>query len=93
MVIASATGSQLAPYAFSASNIIWVVGTQKITPTLEDAIRRVREYVFPHEEKRMRELTGGKAGTMMGKMLIFERESPFLARKITLMLVKEAVGD
>jgi hypothetical protein len=29
----------------------------------------------------------------MGKVLIFERESPVLGRKVTLMLVKETVGD
>ena len=93
LVIASATGSQLSPYAYSASNIIWVAGIQKITPTLEDGIRRVHEYIFPHEEKRMRDLTAGKMGTMMGKMLIFERETPLLGRKVSLILVKEAVGD
>jgi hypothetical protein len=93
LVIASATGSQLAPYAFSSSNIIWVAGIQKITRTLEEGIRRVREYVFPHEDKRMREATGGKVGSMIGKLMIFERESPLLARKITLLLVKDVVGD
>src|SRR5258706_7568067 len=30
IVIASASGSQLAPYAFSSRNGIWVAGTQKI---------------------------------------------------------------
>jgi hypothetical protein len=93
LVIASATGSQLAPYAYSSAHIIWVAGIQKITRTLEEGIRRVREYVFPHEDKRMRERTGGKAGSLIGKLMIFERETPFLGRKITLLLVKEAVGD
>lgn len=93
LVIASATGSQLAPYAFSSSHIIWVAGIQKITPTLEEGIRRVREYVFPHEDKRMKELTGGKMGSTFGKLLIFEREVPFLGRQVTLLLVKEVVGD
>jgi len=30
---------------------------------------------------------------MIGKLLIFEREAPFLGRKFTLLLVKESVGD
>jgi hypothetical protein len=93
LVVASATGSQLGPYAYTSSNIIWVAGTQKITDTVEEGIRRIREYIIPHEEKRMRELTEGKLGTMEGKLLIFERESPRLGRKVTLLLVKEPVGD
>jgi hypothetical protein len=60
LVIASMSGSQLAPYAFSSGHIIWVVGAQKIATDLDDAVRRVREYVLPHEDKRMRELSGGK---------------------------------
>jgi len=93
LVIASATGSQIAPYAFASSNVIWVVGSQKIVPTLEDGFRRIREYILPDEEKRMRELSGGKMGTMIGKILVFERESPVLGRKVTLLLVREPVGD
>ncbi len=36
-VIASNTGSQLPSYSYTSKNVIWVVGTQKIAPTLEDA--------------------------------------------------------
>ncbi len=93
IVVASATGSQLGAYAYTSPNVIWVVGAQKIVGTVEEGIRRVREYIIPHEEKRMRELTGGKLGTMLGKLLIFERESPLVGRKLTLLLVREAVGD
>jgi hypothetical protein len=93
VVAASMTGSQLAPYAYGASNVIWVVGAQKITASLEEAIRRVREYVLPHEDRRQREATGGKMGSMIGKMLIFEREIPFLRRTVTMIIVQQAVGD
>ena len=93
VVIASMTGSQLAPYAYAASNLIWVVGAQKITASLDDAIRRVREYVLPHEDKRMREASGGKMGSMIGKMLIYERESPLLQRTVTMIIVEQPTGD
>ena len=93
LVIASMTGSQLAPYAYAASNIIWVVGAQKITPSLEEGIRRVREYVYPHEDVRMKELSGGKRGSMIGKLLIIEREAPFLNRKLTVIFVRQKTGD
>jgi len=51
----------------------------KITKTLEDGIRRVKDYVMPHESERMKAATGGKMSTMLGKLLIFEREAPSLA--------------
>jgi hypothetical protein len=93
LVWGSLTGSQLAPYAYAASNVIWVAGIQKITATLEDAVRRLREYVLPHEEVRMREMTKGRMGSGIGKLLIFEREAPFLDRKLVLLLVGESTGD
>jgi hypothetical protein len=93
VVIASMTGSQISPNAYAASNLIWVVGAQKITVSLEEAIRRVREYVLPHEDGRIRESTGGKMGSMIGKLMIFEREAPFLNRKISLLFVRQKTGD
>jgi acyl-CoA hydrolase len=35
LVIASASGSQLASYAWGAANVIFVVGAQKLVPTLK----------------------------------------------------------
>src|SRR3989338_4905811 len=72
ILVASASGSQLPSYTFSSNNIIWVVGTQKITPNLEEAIMRVRTYVLPLEDSRMKSI--GYPGSTIGKLLIFERE-------------------
>jgi L-lactate utilization protein LutC len=91
IVIASATGSQLSPYAFSSRNVIWVAGAHKIVPTLEDAIRRVREYALPLEDQRMKSV-GISAGSFIGKILIFEREAAYLRRNVTLLLVNEVLG-
>ena len=41
LVIASASGSQLASYAWGAANVIFVVGAQKLVPTLEAAHQRI----------------------------------------------------
>ncbi len=88
-VIASNTGSQLPSYVYTSKNVIWVVGTQKIVPTLEDAIKRVREHVFPLEDKRMKSL--GYPGSNISKLLIFQKEiNP--GRKIILLLVNEKLG-
>ncbi|MGB8215005.1 MAG: lactate utilization protein [Anaerolineales bacterium] len=90
IVFASATGSQLPAYAFSSSHVIWVAGVQKITPNLEQAIRRVREYVAPLVDQQVKQRGG--SGTTIGKLMIFEREVPFLKRQITLILVNEVLG-
>lgn len=90
VIIASASGSQLPAYAFSSPNVIWVAGTQKIVPTLEVGLQRVREYSFPAEDAAQKAM--GRPGSFIGKTLIFEREAPYLGRKIHLLLVEEAVG-
>lgn len=93
LVIASASGSQLGAYAFSASNVVWVVGAQKIVESVDEGIRRIKEYIMPHEDLRMKAMTGGKMGTMLGKLMIFEREAAFLGRHLSLILVREPTGD
>ena len=90
IVVASASGSQIPAYAFSSRNVLWVVGTQKIVPSLVEALRRVREYALPLESARMR--TQGYPGSMIGKILIFEREPPQFGRNLTMILVNEKLG-
>jgi len=91
LVFASGTGSQLPAYAYSSRNVIWVTGAQKITPTLDEALRRVREYVLPLEDERQRKF-GNKTGSYIGRILIFEYEPAFLRRNLTLLLVNQALG-
>ena len=89
VITASNTGSQLAPYAFSSSNVVWIVGTQKIVSSLEEGLRRVREHCLPLEDARMKQ--AGFKGCSIGKILIFERETlPF--RKVALFFVNEKLG-
>ncbi len=90
IVIASGTGSQIPAYAFSSQNVVWIVGAQKIVPTLDAALRRVREYALPQEDARLKAL--GYPGAALGKILIFEQEAPFLQRNVNLILVNQVVG-
>ena len=89
VLVASASGSQIPSYAFSSDNVIWVVGTHKITKNLKDAFDRVRNYALPLEDKRMKSI--GYSGSTIGKLLIFEREI-MPNRKITLIFVNEKLG-
>jgi len=88
LVIASQSGSQLAPYAYTAENVILVVGAQKIVRNLDEALRRIREYVVPLEDERSRRTYG--TGTGLNKLLIIERE--VVRGRIKVILVKEVLG-
>ena len=50
LVIASASGSQLASYAWGAANVIFVVGAQKLVPTPEAARERIYQHSLVLEE-------------------------------------------
>ncbi len=90
MIIASASGSQLPPIVFTSKNIIFVVGSQKITPTYTDAMKRVRKYVVPLEDERMKSV--GMGGTILAKILTLEHEPVFAGRKVRVIIVKERLG-
>lgn len=88
VVVASASGSQLGPYASGAGKVIWVVGSQKIVPTLDDAMRRVEEYALPLEDARARLAYG--QGSFIGKVLTFHKE--YVPGRVNVILVKEKLG-
>ncbi|MBB2948949.1 hypothetical protein FB565_008735 [Actinoplanes lutulentus] len=88
LVIGSASGSQFAPYASGARQVIWVAGAQKVVPDLETALRRLRTYSLPREQQRLQERYG--QSSFLAKILILEREA-FPGRG-TVVLVREAIG-
>jgi L-lactate utilization protein LutC len=90
LVIASNTGSQMPHIAFTSPNLIFVVSTQKITPTLQTALQRIEDYVVPLEDVRMKGVYG--VGTTHAKTLILHKENPMMGRKIKVILVNEKLG-
>ena len=88
LVAASASGSQLGPYASGAGKVILVVGTQKIVSDLDAALRRIDEYVFPLEDARAEAAYG--VHSAVNKVLIINRE--YLPGRITVVFVDEALG-
>lgn len=91
ILVASNTASQLPGYVQAAKNVIWVVGTQKIVVSLDDAFRRLKEYVYPLEDQHMKSI-GVSEGTFISKMLIIEREPTLTKRKVYMILVNEKLG-
>jgi hypothetical protein len=88
IVITSASGSQIGPIASGAGRLILVIGAQKMVPDLEAAFRRIRDYVFPYEDARLRETMG--VGTKITRTLILE--SDFMPGRTTIVLVRQPLG-
>jgi L-lactate utilization protein LutC len=88
LVAASATASQLGPYAAGGGKVILVVGSQKIVPNLDAALRRIREHVLPWEDAQVRLML--PSGTFVGKILMIERE--WIAGRIEVILVRQPIG-
>ena len=87
--IASATGSQLPAYAYGATHVIWVVGTQKIVTNADEAMRRINEYVLPLESERAHKAYGVER-SYVNKVLRVDRE--VTPGRITILFVDEKVG-
>jgi L-lactate utilization protein LutB len=87
LVIASASGSQLASYAWGASNVIFVVGAQKLVPSLEAAHERIVEHSLPLEDARAYAAYG--QNSRIGKILEIHQEDP---GRIHVVLIRQAVG-
>lgn len=87
VVVVSASGSQLGPYAAGAEKVILVVGAQKVVPDFDTALRRVRTYSLPREHDRWR---AKGLESFIGKLLVLERE--FQPGRATVVLVREEIG-
>lgn len=90
VVVASNTGSQLPAYAYASPHVIWVAGTQKIVKNLDEAMKRIYEYVLPLESERANKAYNITTGSNVSKLLIINKEVK--PNRITLILVKEKLG-
>jgi len=90
LVIASNSGSQLPELAFTSPNLLLVISTKKIVPTLQDAFDRIEKHVVPLEDDRMKKTAG--YGTMRSKTLILHAENPALGRSVQVIFVNEDLG-
>lgn len=87
LVASDASGSRIGAFPFGAGKLILVASTHKITNSLEDAIKRVREVVFPLEDERAKKAYG--SGSATNKWVIMEGDYP---GRTTLILIKESFG-
>jgi acyl-CoA hydrolase len=87
LVVASASGSQLASYAWGAANVIFVVGAQKLVPTLAAAHERIYQHSLPLEDARAQAAYGQHS--QVAKILEIHTELP---SRIHIVLIRQQVG-
>jgi acyl-CoA hydrolase len=87
LVIASASGSQLASYAWGAANVIFVIGAQKLVPDLDAARQRVYQHSLKLEDARAQAAYGQHS--YVGKVLEINQELP---GRIHIVLIRQPIG-
>ena len=87
LVIASASGSQLASYVWGAAHVIFVVGAQKLVSSADEARQRITEHSLPLEDARAYAAYG--QNSQIGKILEIHQENP---GRIHVVLVRQSVG-
>ena len=87
LVIASASGSQLASYAWGAVNVIFVVGAQKLVPNPEAARERIYKHSLKLEDARAIATYG--QNSFVGKVLEIHQELPGRSHVV---LIRQSVG-
>jgi L-lactate utilization protein LutC len=88
LLAASMSGSQLGPYVSGAGRVIFVVGTQKIVPDLEQGLLRINEYAWRLEDARAQAAYGIRSA--VNKVVVINRE--ITSGRITVVLVDELLG-
>jgi len=86
LVFLSAWGHRIAGIS-NAKNVICICGINKITPDLDSALKRAKEYVTPLNYQR---LNWDSKKRMVCQVLIIEGEVS--AGRFTVLLVKESLG-
>jgi L-lactate utilization protein LutC len=87
LVLASALGSQIAAYAWSAENVILVVGAQKLVSDLAAAHERIHRHCLPLEHERA--LAAYGRGSYIGKILEIHQDEP---GRTHIVLIRQSVG-
>jgi hypothetical protein len=87
VVVASASGSQLASYAWGAAKVIFVVGAQKLVPDLEAAHERIYKHSLVLEDARAYAAYG--QNSYVGKVLEIHQEPP---GRTHVVLIRQSIG-
>ncbi|MDE2843888.1 MAG: lactate utilization protein [Chloroflexota bacterium] len=88
VIVASGSGSQLGAYVYGAKYVIWVSGVQKICPSLDEALARVKGFAVDRHHEWAE--SQGRPAAPLGKLTVFENEQN--PDRIKMVLIKESLG-
>ncbi|RUS23895.1 LOW QUALITY PROTEIN: hypothetical protein BC938DRAFT_474448, partial [Jimgerdemannia flammicorona] len=91
LIFSDGSGSRVGPIAFSASNVILVVGAQKVVATEEEGVRRTEEFVVPFETARFR-VTRPDADAKTCNLMVVKSGFPYFPGRMHVVFVKEHLG-
>jgi L-lactate utilization protein LutB len=88
LVSCDASGSRVGAWPFAAKHLVLVTGANKIVPTLQDALQRIKDYAYPLEDARSKKVNG--IPSQFGKCVILANERQ--PGRIILILVDGILG-
>jgi L-lactate utilization protein LutB len=88
LVSCDASGSRVGAWPFAAKHLVLVAGVNKIVPTLQDALQRIREYAYPLEDARSKKVNG--TPSLIGKCVILSGERQH--GRVTVILINDSLG-
>jgi acyl-CoA hydrolase len=87
ILVASGSGSQIGPIASGAGRVILVVGAQKVVRDLDEAFRRLEDYVRPLEDVRAMAAYGRSAA--VNQTLVLHGGG---GGRIAVVLITDSIG-
>ena len=92
ILVADLTGTRLAPIV-SGGQVVFVVGANKLVKNIDDAFKRLYDYVLPVESARVRlayHMPNGASNA--SNVLVIRGGNPFGAPRIHVVIVKQSLG-
>lgn len=89
LLFGSMGGSQIGPYASGAGKVLWVVGSQKIVPNVDEGLKRLHEYSLVLESERAHKAYGIPGSALNNILIINGSVAP---GRLTVILVKQPIG-
>jgi L-lactate utilization protein LutB len=92
ITVCDLTGSRVGAFNYAAGNLVIVIGSNKIVPTYDDAVKRTYDYCLPIESARVR-IAYKVPASAVNNFVAVRGPNPWGAPgRVHVVIVKEALG-
>ena len=92
ITVCDLTGSRVGAFNYAAGNLLIVIGSNKIVPTYDDAVKRTYDYCLPIESARVR-IAYKVPASSINNFVAIRGPNPWGAPgRIHVVIVKESLG-